>query len=177
MHGFEKLKDAKRSKQGLVEFGSGPRRPAIIYTNLVNNLEFLKSVYRELENAGICVYVFGGWAEELQNVIVPREHKDIDLLYPSIDFSLVDKFITQKNLKLIKRFPHKRAFSYKEIMVEIFLVQDGITTFFSTYRHEWLNSTLKSDKIEDMRICSIECLNDYREKHHFVEEASVNYFK
>lgn len=143
------------------------------YTILMNTLNFLKEVYVMLKKAGIEVWVFGGWAEELQGIIAPRVHKDIDLLYVGDDFSKVNTFIREDNLNIVKNFPHKRAFMYNEIMIEVFLVTNETTNFFSLYVHDWPSDTFKHEAIEGMRVCSIDSLNDYRQKHSLVEEAST----
>lgn len=109
-----------------------------------NNIIFLTTAYALLHDAGIPVVVFGGWAEELQGVIDPRPHKDVDLLYESEDFAVVDAFLaTCQAVKEIlpKRFPHKRAFMFQGVMVELLLLQkEGerlITNFWNKYKFEW----------------------------------------
>ena len=124
-----------------------------------------------LEEAEIDVWVFGGWAEELHKLITPRAHNDIDLLYPAEDFAVVDSFLKEKELKVVKEFPHKRAFLYKGVMVELFMVTNETTDFFSSYKHHWPTQTFIGEAVEGMRVCSTESLRDYREKHHLVEEA------
>ncbi len=142
-----------------------------------NNLQFVKSLYSLLRSESVQTFVFGGWAEELQSMISPREHKDIDLLYIGDNFLSVDNFIQKYHLKIIKQFPHKRAFLFSGIMIEIFLVNKNLTTnFFSLYLHKW-PSTFNENLIEGMWICSPIILTDYREKHHLVEAASCEYFK
>ena len=37
-------------------------------------------------------WLFGGWAEELRGLGAPREHSNIDLLYPGRDFERLDEF-------------------------------------------------------------------------------------
>lgn len=109
-----------------------------------NNITFLTTAYTLLYNAGIPVVVFGGWAEELQGVIQPRPHKDVDLLYKAEDFTAVDTFLAMhEEVKEIlpKRFPHKRAFMFRGVMVELLLLQkEGgsfITNFWNEYKFEW----------------------------------------
>lgn len=125
---------------------------------------------------GIETFVFGGWAEELQGMIPPREHKDIDLLYKGDNLTPIDEFIQKHNLKIIKQFPHKRAFLFREIMIEIFLVDKNYTTnFFSIYLHHWMQSGFSKSLIEGMHICSPSILTDYREKYLIVEKARSEY--
>ena len=40
--------------------------------------------------AGSSTWVFGGWGEELRGLCPPREHADLDLLYPARDWERVD---------------------------------------------------------------------------------------
>ncbi len=92
----------------------------------INNINLVLDVLRRLNGDRIEAWVFGGWAEELQELIKPRVHQDIDLLYQAEDFSTVEKFIDEQNeLKEIKgkQFHHKRAFRINDVMVEITLVK------------------------------------------------------
>ncbi len=81
-----------------------------------NNLEFVFDVIDILNKQKIRTWLFGGWAEELQGIISPKIHKDIDLLYPAHDFDDLDKLFLNKNLEIkeikAKHFNHKRAFFY-----------------------------------------------------------------
>ncbi len=139
-----------------------------------NSISFLKEVYELLETADIPVWIFGGWAEELQGIIESRPHKDIDLLYVGKDFEIVDDFLELNQCDIRKKFPHKRAFLYHGVLIEIFLVtKEGdryITNFFNTYKHQWPISTF-DEYTKEFRVCSIETLHDYRAKHVFVEQA------
>jgi hypothetical protein len=45
-----------------------------------NDLRTLRSTVSSLEEAGLTVLVFGGWAEELQGMVAARAHHEIDLL-------------------------------------------------------------------------------------------------
>lgn len=79
-----------------------------------------------LQAAGVRVWLFGGWAEELLGLRRPSEHRDIDLLYPAADFALADAFMAADGRVTeitAKRFPHKRAFLSDDIMVELILAQ------------------------------------------------------
>jgi hypothetical protein len=39
---------------------------------------------------GFVTWVCGGWAEKLRGMCPPREHADLDLLYPAPDFERLD---------------------------------------------------------------------------------------
>jgi aminoglycoside-2''-adenylyltransferase len=104
----------------------------------MNDLAFVERAVSLLASKGVDAWVFGGWAEELRGLIKPREHVDLDLLYPAEDWSIVD------NLYLDwiegKRFDWKRAFKLEEITVELFLVQydaRGWYTQLERRRHNW----------------------------------------
>ena len=104
----------------------------------MNDLSFVERAVSLLASKGVDTWVFGGWGEELRGLIKPREHADLDLLYPAEDWSIVD------NLYLDwiegKRFDWKRAFKLEEITVELFLVQydaRGWYTQLERRRHNW----------------------------------------
>ncbi|WP_020579331.1 nucleotidyltransferase domain-containing protein [Actinopolymorpha alba] len=130
-----------------------------------NDLTFVRHIVAHLEEAGIVTWLFGGWAEELLGLSLPRVHHDIDLLYPAEDFELVDGFLATVAEITAKRFPHKRAFESEEIMVELFLVRraDGIyyTDFWGSARHAWPANVLDVEA-SGLRVASARALIDYR---------------
>lgn len=136
----------------------------------MNNRDFLREVIVLLEANGIKTWISGGWAEELSGVSEPRDHKDIDLLYPGKNFSLVDTFISKnKQVEEIKekRFYHKRAFIYKGVMVELFLVmgkKDHLYTNFWGTIYNWPRDLLDSS-IDNFRVASKSALADYRKNY------------
>jgi hypothetical protein len=147
-----------------------------------NTLAFLLSVTRLFDEADLTVWVFGGWAEELWQITPGRIHNDIDFLYAATTFERLDCFIAQaKDLQEIpaKRFSHKRAILYQDVMIEFFLVQgaDGnyFTDFFSgRYRLAWPTDIFwHSAKISDhsVPIASKQALALYRQHHKQVEKA------
>ena len=104
----------------------------------MNDLAFVERAVSLLASKGVDAWVFGGWAEELRGLITPREHVDLDLLYPAEDWRIVD------NLYLDwiegKRFDWKRAFKLEDITVELFLVQYDARGWFTQLerrRHNW----------------------------------------
>jgi hypothetical protein len=104
----------------------------------MNDLPFVERAVSLLASKGVDSWVFGGWGEELRGLIKPREHVDLDLLYPAEDWSIVD------NLYLDwiegKRFDWKRAFKLEGLTVELFLVQydaRGWYTQLERRRHNW----------------------------------------
>jgi hypothetical protein len=114
-----------------------------------------------LESCGARTWVFGGWAEELRGLTPPRDHRDVDLLYPAPRFDRLDAL----DLRWIepKRLPHKRAFVLDETMVEIFLVQhdaDGWFTEFARVRHDWPPNVFAASG--RLRVASAAALTGFR---------------
>jgi hypothetical protein len=130
--------------------------------------ELLEEVYRLLRSSGLYVIVFGGWAEELQGLIAPREHADIDLLLLADSFANLDALIgTNPHVPteiLQKRFSHKRAFLYKGIMVECILVTTGGGRASSQYWdvHELAWPTPLVQEIAGFEVASLKVLGFYR---------------
>jgi hypothetical protein len=127
-----------------------------------NNRQFLSSMVKQLDEAGIKVWVFGGWGEELRGVIEPRPHGDVDLLYPAQDFSMVDEYLAARGNEVTqKRFPHKRAFLNNGVLVELFLVDpDELTTkFWGAKLFRWPANTIMD---ANERLASVEALLHYR---------------
>ena len=56
----------------------------------MNDLAFVEETQTLLRSLGIETWVFGGWGEELRGLIRPREHADLDLLYPGETWDDVD---------------------------------------------------------------------------------------
>jgi hypothetical protein len=132
-----------------------------------NDLAFVRRVVAQLEAQGILTWLFGGWAEELVGLSLPREHHDVDLLYPGEDFRLVDEFLAAGGVDEItaKRFPHKRAFETAGLMVELFLVRRAGTRYYTDFwgvtRHWWPPNMLDVDR-GGLRVASDTALVDYR---------------
>lgn len=139
-------------------------------TSCKNTLDFVLEVQAILKKNQITTWIFGGWAKELWHIIPPRPHKDVDLLYPAENFNLVDDFLT-RNPDCIeikpKHFMHKRAFNYKGIMVELFLVNkdgyDFITNFWGTTKYIWPRNILSQK--EKLNVASKEALTSFDSDH------------
>jgi hypothetical protein len=104
----------------------------------VNDLKFVDRAVSRLSSKGVDTWVFGGWGEELRGLIKPREHADVDLLYPADDWRVVDDLYL--DWVDAKRFPWKRAFMLEGIMVELFLARHdarGWYTQLERRRHDW----------------------------------------
>jgi len=98
---------------------------------MANTLETLAAVFDMLAAHDAPCDIFGGWAEELLQVSRPRIHSDIDLIHRAPTFAAIDAAITglASTVREIpeKRFLHKRAFVFRDVLCEITLVQDADT--------------------------------------------------
>jgi len=111
----------------------------------VNDLAFVERALSLLASKGLDTWIFGGWGAELRGLIKPREHGDLDLLYPAPDWKAADAL----HLDWIegKRHSWKRAFRLEGIAVELFLVQhdaQGWFTELARRRHDWPENVLAS---------------------------------
>ena len=112
----------------------------------MNDLDFVELAVGLLAQDGIDTWIFGGWGEELRGLILPREHADIDLLYPAESWDEVDAL--PYDWIRGKRFPWERAFVLEGTMVELFLVQRdgrGWFTQLARRRHDWPENVLSSN--------------------------------
>ena len=91
----------------------------------MNDLLFVERAQSLLRDRGIETWIFGGWGEELRNLIRPREHADLDLLYPSETWEEVDG-LTGLDWVPGKRRPWKRAFVLRAVDL---LASYGIRTW------------------------------------------------
>ena len=106
-----------------------------------SSLSFLRSVVALLEQAGITVLVFGGWAEELHGLVPARDHRDIDLLLVDPDERALAAFLDAHEEIVEKRSSHKRAFEVDGVLVELFLARsengERVTWFWGHLRWVW----------------------------------------
>ena len=147
-----------------------------------NTQQFLAATLAFITASGNATWLFGGWAEELWAANDPREHNDIDLLYQAENFDRLQTFIEEDpHMTEIatKRFSHKRAVLYHDVMIEFFLVQQDekglFTNFFNGRRvFYWPVDTL-SHTIPlaggIVNITSRQALAEYRKYHTEVELA------
>jgi hypothetical protein len=83
----------------------------------------LREIVYDLVETGFDVGVFGGWAEELLEIVAPRPHRDVDILVVNPDLDLLDAFVASRNEVVAKHYPHKRAYVERGVVVELFLVR------------------------------------------------------
>lgn len=141
-----------------------------------NDLEFVRGTVGSLAEAGVAVWLFGGWAEELAGMTSRRPHHDLDLLYPADSFHRLDALLaTDEGLSEInaKRFTHKRAFVRLGVMTELILVHCGpgptyVTEFWGRVRYEWPADLLAAGEIAGLRVASRAALRRYRADHDLI---------
>jgi hypothetical protein len=131
-------------------------------------------IQRDLERADVPAWIAGGWAEQLRELIPPRRHQDIDLLYPATSFAAVDQRLQSRRFEEIaaKRFAHKRAFMYDGIMVELLLLQKRGDTYVPDFWNRlpltWPADVL--DEYQGVRVASVAALQQYRSWHDQIDE-------
>ena len=138
----------------------------------MNDLDFVVDAVDLLWSQRVRTWIFGGWGEELRGLSPPREHADLDLLYPARDWSRVDKL----DLEWIeaKRFRWKRAFLLDGTTVELFHVERDETGWFTelaTRRHDWPSDVFRANG--RVPVASRGALLSYRESREVAEEAAA----
>ncbi len=151
----------------------------------INDRNFLREVIKTLQDKQIAVWLFGGWAEELHGLSIPRRHKDVDLLYPETDFRRIDSFLrtnTEWQEIVLKRFPHKRAALFHGVVIELILIQKDekgyFTRFFDRLRFDWPGDTLGHVAFLNgmtVNATSGTALREYRKTHATIREACREY--
>jgi len=148
----------------------------------INTLDYVCSVMQKFAQAQIMTWLFGGWVEELWHMSPPQPHRDIDLLYPTKNFQQLDRwlFTTSGDLFPVeaKRFSHKRALFYQQIMIEFVLLEPQpeayVTNFFNgQYQVFWPSDTLTSLPLQSdqIAIASHQALQLYRDHHLWISLA------
>ena len=125
---------------------------------------FVERVQTMLRAQGVETWVFGGWGEELRGLIRPRDHADLDLLYPGETWDEVDALA----LDWIegKRLPWKRVFAQEAVAVELFLVQRDEQGWYTALRqrvHRWPENVLASNG--HLRVASTAALASFRHSY------------
>jgi hypothetical protein len=165
-----------------LDFLPGFIRRLIEAIQMGNTLANLVDLLDLLQANAITPFVFGGWAEELWSLIPARSHRDIDLLYLADDFRRVDDFLLHcENAKEVgaKHFPHKRAFEWQGVLVELILVQPkgefSQTCFFSgEVSIVWPEDTFRFSLIvgdRNVPVASPAALIRYRANHAAYQNA------
>ena len=130
----------------------------------MNDLAFVQRAVGLLDAHEIETWIFGGWGEELRGLIKPREHVDVDLLYPAEDWDAVDAL--PFDWIEGKHFEWKRAFVLEATMVELFLVErdeHGWYTQLQRRRHNWPENLLTTNG--KLRIASTAALASFRHSY------------
>jgi hypothetical protein len=130
----------------------------------MNDLAFVERAQTLLRARGIETWVFGGWGEELRGLIRPREHADLDLLYPAETWDEVDALTL--DFDAAKRFGWKRAFWLEGVRVELFLVrrdEQGWYTELDKRVHRWPDNVVASNG--HLRVASTAALASHRHSY------------
>jgi hypothetical protein len=130
----------------------------------VTDLEFVLRAVDVLRAEGIRTWVGGGWGEELRVLTPPREHRDLELLYPARAWERVDAL----DLEWIdaRRERHTRAFVFEAIPVELLLVERDEQGWFTERpdgRHDWPSDVFASSGW--LAVASAAALQGYRRAH------------
>jgi hypothetical protein len=143
-----------------------------------NDLTLAREVVDSLRLAGLDIWLFGGWAEELRGMRASGPHADIDLLLRAATFDELEAFLSsQRHLIEIpeKRFSHKRAFLWRGVRVEVFLVQPHplhqTVMFDGRVLIHWPNDTFAEGCAAGVPIASKAALALYRRDHRRVRHA------
>lgn len=149
--------------------------------NVTNDKALVDTVISTLAADNLAVWLFGGWAEELWELIPPRSHNDIDLLYPAANFDLLDTFLLRHGLEEVpaKRFSHKRAIEYEGVLVEFLLVNTtsaaNVTSFFDgrlTFRWPANTFSFRRRLLDtDVNVASVSALAAYRQNRGAIHAA------
>lgn len=96
--------------------------------------------------------VFGGWAEELLGLRDPWQHKDIDLVYRGGSLAAFDTIGRDFHPVPFKRFRHKRAFMFREVLGEVILVRNAdmqpVTMYWGDVPFHWDRPLLHDSPME-----------------------------
>ena len=142
--------------------------------------ECLSGALSRLGSAVTSCILFGGWAEELQDLRPPEPHGDVDLLLPAPDFVQLEQAMAGRTgFREIraKRFAHKRAYSAADgLMIEFVLVTPEhagpVTRFWGDIPFRWLEPlTDCSVRLADGDLAVASCANliRYRRRHRSFE--------
>ena len=127
----------------------------------------LRKILYDLVEAGFDVGIFGGWAEELQEIVAPRRHDDVDILVVNPNLDELDAFVTSRDEVVAKHYPHKRAYIESGVVVELFLVthRDGrwTTNFRGVHEHCW--PTISWDYHRGFPVGPAAALTSYRNSY------------
>lgn len=117
-----------------------------------NTRETLVTVLRDLRAYALPCDVFGGWAEELLGLCQPRAHRDIDLVYRGNSLAGFDVIKGDYSPVASKRFHHKRAFTIRNVLCEIILIQDAanrpVTPYWGDLLFHWDQPLLHFEPID-----------------------------
>ena len=89
----------------------------------------VQTVMRMLDESKIgALAIGGGWARELSGLDEPRSHSDIDVVLTDPDPERLATFLSAVAEIPEKRSQRKRAFEFRGVLVELFLVYTAAPT-------------------------------------------------
>lgn len=146
-----------------------------------NTKSKLLEIVTRLENEGLKIVIFGGWAAELQKIEKVRPHSDIDLLILDKDFNRLVGFINRNEWEIVKSYSHKKAFMFDGIMVEVFLVRIDDNEFTTEFTGEeksvifhWPDQLFTERAIRDvsLKLATKDTMAKYRKSHKRIHSNS-----
>lgn len=152
-----------------------------------NTLDFVLTVMHRFAQAQMAMWLAGGWAEELQGLCPPRQHGDVDLLYPADDFHRLDGWLSYvQDMSPIegKRFSHKRAVLYEQVMIEVVLLEPSSVGYITHYFDRrftliWPYDSLNHLFVEGylIPIASCQALQLHRQSYPQIAQAYQTYLQ
>lgn len=142
-----------------------------------NSRQTLAAAMGSLRRQGFACDVFGGWAEEILGLREPGPHGDIDLAFRGADLSVFDTIGYDFTPVPAKRFAHKRAFLFRQVLCEIILVRDAgchpVTHYWGDVPFFWRKPLLHPVPVgiesETATVISAENLHHHRLRHHLTQ--------
>ncbi len=61
-----------------------------------HNFYVVRSIMKRFAASGFEMWLAGGWAEEIQGLCAPRQHREVDLLYHATDFRKLDTWLSSQ---------------------------------------------------------------------------------
>ncbi len=135
----------------------------------------------------MATWLYGGWTEELWGLCPPKQHGDVDLLYPAPNFHRLDHWLSHTpDLSPIegKRFSHKRAMLYEQVMIEVVLLEpqsEGYVTHYFDHRYTliWPHDTLSHLLVGGylFPVASCQALKLHRQHYPQIAQAYQSYLQ
>ena len=150
---------------------------------MANTLATVSDVMSRLADGGAECFLFGGWAEELLGLRPSGPHQDIDLVRCAQDFAALERVVAGRSdiftEVAAKRFAHKRAFLFDDVLCEVMLVEDAerapFTLFWGDTRFDWLAPLVRDHPVQvndrAVGVVSAENLRKYRQERSAIQPS------